>query len=274
MRFVLLFPSFKARAVTFSYDDGVRQDAFVVSTLNKYHLKGTFNLNAGQSGEAKEREGIDCAHLDLAKSVVLYQGHEIANHTYSHPHLEGLPYECQMDQYEKNKNILQKLFGRDVVGSAYPFGTYDQTTLAVLSDLRIHYARTTKSTYDFLRPYDWLLWHPTIHHNDPLLFATLERFYASEEELPIFYLWGHSYEFALQKNGDVLDKFCASIAARQDVWNATNDEIYSYVQNAKLLYYRKGIFVNPSAATVYFRTDNALLKLGPKSQLTLAEEAA
>ena len=35
------------KAVTFSYDDGVTQDVRFVDMLNRYHLKGTFNLNSG-----------------------------------------------------------------------------------------------------------------------------------------------------------------------------------------------------------------------------------
>jgi peptidoglycan/xylan/chitin deacetylase (PgdA/CDA1 family) len=271
MKFTLLFPSFKARAVTFSYDDGVLQDQKVVSILNKHHLKGTFNLNGGQSGQAKERDGIDCSHLKLEESVSVYEGHEIANHTYSHPHLEGLPYECQTDEYEKNKAYLEKVFRRSVSGFAYPYGTYDATTLKVLGDLKVHYARTTRSTYDFHRPYDWLLWHPTIHHNDPLLMPTLQRFYESEEELPIFFLWGHGYEFALQNNFSVLEDFCKDIDAHSDVWSATNEEIFTYIQNAKMLYWRKGLFVNPSSSDIFFRVGGNQLKLSPHSQLAYEE---
>ena len=35
------------KALTFSYDDGVVQDARLVKILNEYGLKGTFNLNSG-----------------------------------------------------------------------------------------------------------------------------------------------------------------------------------------------------------------------------------
>ena len=50
MSFVLLYPGFKKKAVTFSYDDGILQDKTTVSILKNHHRKGTFNLNYGQSG--------------------------------------------------------------------------------------------------------------------------------------------------------------------------------------------------------------------------------
>ena len=37
----------KAKAFSISYDDGVLQDVRFVELMNKYSLKGTFNLNSG-----------------------------------------------------------------------------------------------------------------------------------------------------------------------------------------------------------------------------------
>ena len=37
----------KSKALSFSFDDGVSEDARVIEIMNKYRLKGTFNLNSG-----------------------------------------------------------------------------------------------------------------------------------------------------------------------------------------------------------------------------------
>ena len=37
----------KMKALTFSYDDGVEQDIRLIEILDRYHLRGTFNLNPG-----------------------------------------------------------------------------------------------------------------------------------------------------------------------------------------------------------------------------------
>jgi peptidoglycan-N-acetylglucosamine deacetylase len=271
MKYTLLYPSFKTKAVTFSYDDGVRQDETLIGILKAHHLRGTFNLNAGQSGEKKMRNDIDCSHLDLAKSLSLYQGMEIANHTLNHPHLEGLPYEAQLQEYEGNKERLSRLFGVSVSGSAYPYGTYDAETIKVLKDLKIHYARTTQSTYEFHRPYNWLLWAPTIHHNDPLLQATLHRFYESGEELALFDLWGHSYEFALNDNFALLEHFCGDIERHDEIWNATNDEIFHYISAAEMVYYRNGAFVNPSSSPIYLACEGKNLLIPPLAKAAFEE---
>ena len=44
----------KKKAVTFSFDDGVTQDIRLIEILNKYGLKGTFNLNSGLLGQPNE----------------------------------------------------------------------------------------------------------------------------------------------------------------------------------------------------------------------------
>ena len=48
------FPGGKAKALTLSYDDGVRQDKKLIEIFNKNGIKGTFNVNSKFSGK-KER---------------------------------------------------------------------------------------------------------------------------------------------------------------------------------------------------------------------------
>ena len=46
----LRFPGGKDKAVTFSYDDGFRYDIRLAQTLDRYRIKGTFNLNSATLG--------------------------------------------------------------------------------------------------------------------------------------------------------------------------------------------------------------------------------
>ena len=43
----------KRKAITFSYDDGVTQDIRLIELMNKYGLKGTFNLNSELLGKSR-----------------------------------------------------------------------------------------------------------------------------------------------------------------------------------------------------------------------------
>ena len=40
------FPDGKSKALTFSYDDGVKADKRLMAVFDKYGLKATFNLNS------------------------------------------------------------------------------------------------------------------------------------------------------------------------------------------------------------------------------------
>lgn len=264
MDFTLMYPGFKKKALTFSYDDGVVQDILLIEKLKKYGFKGTFNLNSGQSGQEKLRpsrveEGktIDCSHLDLEKNKDIYSGMEVATHTYSHPFMETLGYPQQIEEISKDKFNLERIFSSPVVGAAYPYGTYNEDTLKALSNEGIIYSRTVKSTYSFNRPYNWLLWHPTIHHNDPRLIEVILDFIDTKEELPILYIWGHSYEFAIENNFRIMDKIGQMLSNRDDIYYATNKEICQYIKAAELVYYKKreeGFLVNPSSEDVYLIT--------------------
>ncbi len=256
MNFTLLFPNFKKRAVTFSFDDGVVQDKELTEIFRKHGMRGTFNLNSLKSGAIKKRidkDGveIDCSHLYLTGNRDVYRGMEVACHTANHPHLEELGYEEQLVEYNEDIENLRGIYGKNVVGGAYPYGTYNAMTLEVLRKLGLHYMRTTRSTYAFHRPFNWLLWNPTIHHRDPRLKETVDRFLKCNDELPILYIWGHAYEFAIDHNFDLMDELCARLEKEEDLYKGTNEEIYGYCKAAELVYSRDGAFINPSDKDVY-----------------------
>lgn len=79
----MMFPGGKRKALTFSYDDGVEQDRRLVALLNRYGLKGTFNLNSGIQTYANcwENSGVEIHRLNALGLGSLYRGHEVAVHT-------------------------------------------------------------------------------------------------------------------------------------------------------------------------------------------------
>ena len=257
MEFTLCYPGFHRKAFTFGYDDGILQDVQVISILRRHGMKGTFHLIPGLSGTPKtriDRDGkeIDCSYLDLSRFSSLYDGMEVSLHTFSHPHLEDLPLDRQEEEIGKGKEILSSWFHREIYGFAYPYGTYDSTTLSLLSEGGIEYARTTRSSYDFVLPYRWHLWNPTVHHRDPRIHEMLDGFSKSSRELALLYIWGHGYEFALDHDFVLLEDICSRLE-KEDAICLTNHEVYVYVNAAAGLYYSKRDkrFVNPSGVDIY-----------------------
>ena len=78
------FPNFKMKALTLSYDDGVRQDKRLISIMQKYGLKGTFNINSGLFDD--KYEGVEKGRMTVKEALELYNnsGMEVAVHGYKH----------------------------------------------------------------------------------------------------------------------------------------------------------------------------------------------
>ena len=86
-----LYSMGKTKAFNVTYDDGVLQDIRFVEMLNKYSLKGTFNLNSGLMENEFEwihEKGYVIKRLSKERALALYNGHEIASHTLTHPYMQ------------------------------------------------------------------------------------------------------------------------------------------------------------------------------------------
>ena len=76
------YPQGKEKAFSVSYDDGVLQDIRLVELMNRYGIRGTFNLNSSlmESGFTWLHEnGMQVTRLTPSQAAGLYDGHEIAN---------------------------------------------------------------------------------------------------------------------------------------------------------------------------------------------------
>ena len=102
-----------------------------------------------------------------------------------------------------------------------------------------------------------MAWHPTCHHCDPKLMERLSRFKESKHPMPIFYVWGHSYEFPRDHNWDVIERFCAEAAGDPNVWYATNIEICDYITALRSLRFSadRTMAYNPTATDVWVGVD-------------------
>lgn len=256
----LKFPNFLDKAVTLSYDDGTIYDKQLVKILDKYGLKCTFNLNSELFAEQKggrRMTASECYEL-LNDSM-----HEVACHGARHLSLG----ECNNEQIMREVTIdrinLEKLFNKVVCGFAYANGSYSDVAVDILSKCNIKYARTVISTNKFDIPNDWLKMPTTCHHTDEHLLDYVDDFLSDEKRQyfwskcnapKLFYLWGHSYEFNDSNNWYVIEDFCKKIGGRNDIYYATNVELYDYVKAFENLEYSIDgkIIFNPSSLDVYY----------------------
>lgn len=275
-----MFPGFKNKAVTLSYDDGVRQDKRLISIMQQHGLKGTFNINAGLF--SAELSDVERGRMTEEEAYALYtaSGMEVAAHGYKHLHLANIDSASATYDVINDRVELERLFDTVIKGMAYAFGNYSDSVVDILGKCGVSYCRTTVSTEKFDIPGDWLRLPATCHHNNPKLMELAERFVEgtgqSEKWIKsprLFYLWGHSYEFDNNDNWDVIVRFAEYIGGRDDIWYATNGEIYDYVQAYDRLRFSadSSLVYNPSAITVYIQNGDKQFVVAPMETVRIAE---
>lgn len=269
------FPGGLPKAFTLSYDDGVEQDIQLVEIMDKYGLKGTFNLNAGLYAPEGTTYPAGRVHRRMTRSqcIEAFKNHEVATHGYTHPWPEKINSATVCYEIIKDREALESDFGRVINGHAYPYGNYSDSVVECLKNCGIVYARTTKPTEKFDIPKDWLRLHPTCHHNHPKVFELCDKFVSLKIDAPqLFYLWGHSYEFEGDNNWDRIVEIAEKISGKDDVWYATNIEVYNYVKAYEALVFAADMtrVYNPSAIEVFFILNGKSLSVKPGETIALA----
>ncbi len=249
----------KSKALTMSYDDGVVQDKRLVEIFNKNGLKGTFHINGGCFGKTLHP---DRPRLSAEEIREVYASHEISCHGFSHPSLPTLSKMEFIHEILDDKKALEDACGYIVRGMSYPFGTYDERITDTLPQLGINYARTVNSTGALNIPESFLVWNPSCHHNDPRLMTLLDYLKNPTRPLPLLYVWGHSYEFDRDDNWHVIEEFCQAAGGDEDIWYATNIEIFDYVSAMRRceLSSDRTMLYNPSALSLWVNASGSIIE--------------
>lgn len=274
----LRFPEGKLKAVTFSYDDGCRDDIRLSEIFNKYNLKCTFNLNSAWLG--KSTTDWHLMKGEIQKHIV-DAGHEIATHGAEHRANGNLRAIDGIQDVLNCRLGLEKEFDMIVRGMAYPDtgirqlrnGTTFETIENYLKELDIAYARTLGEINDsFALPQNWYKWMPTAHHDSAETMELIEKFVELKEQSSaarrapkLFYLWGHAFEFREKNNWERMEEICQKLSGKDDTWYATNIEIYDYVMAYNsLIYSADGSKIyNPTLKQIWLDIDSKLYTIKP-----------
>lgn len=232
----------KCKAITFSFDDGIQQDKRLIEILDRYALKATFNINSGLFDKYTSHEatlfGIKTRFNNhrIPKDEIrqVYQNHEVAAHSLTHPILPQLSDEDVIAQMREDTQNLEQLTGKKVNGFAYPGGYceyYNERVKKLIQEnTDLYYGRTAMSCYSFDLPQDIMMFHPTISHRELEIRDKLASdFLALKAQTPqIFYIWGHSYEMINEKVWEGFERFCERLAYKNDIYYGTNYEVFKY----------------------------------------------
>ena len=232
-----LYPGGKKKAFNITYDDGVLQDVRFVAMLNKYGIKGTFNLNS----ELMKNEfswihpnGMQVKRLSVENVKHLYDGHEVASHTLTHPYMYNLSDEELYHQMKRDKDNLEKLFEREVQGFAVPFDYYDDRIAECAKACGFAYARKSEFTNTFKPCTDFYHWKTGIYHIDEHLIDYVADFLNTEEELAVCQIVGHSYDLDAENLWGTMELICAAVSKCDDIWFCTNAELVEFLKQSDI----------------------------------------
>ena len=95
----------------------------ILEVLEKEQVKATFFM-VGEWIEKNE---------ESAKKI-FNAGHELANHSYSHPHVNNIGYDKNSEQISKCSELIQKITGKPSTLYRGPYGEYNNTVIQSAKD--------------------------------------------------------------------------------------------------------------------------------------------
>lgn len=236
------FPGGKHKALTMSYDDGKLQDRRLIDIFNRHGIKGTFHINSGLFADENR--------IKPEEIPALYQGHEVSCHTVTHPTIARCPMPEVVTEVLEDRKALEGIVGYPVRGLSYPNGSLSDEIVSMLPHCGIRYSRVVGNTDGFALPENPYRWMATCHHNHRLMelgeqFLSLHK----TQYLYLMYVWGHSYEFDVHDNWQLMEDFCAMMGAKDDIWYCTNIELMDCLDDFKRLQFAadNSFVYNPNA---------------------------
>lgn len=267
-----LYPDGKPKAFNVTYDDGVLQDVRFVDLLNKYHLKGTFNLNSGlmeNEFEWVHEKGFVVKRLSKDKAISLYQGHEIACHTLTHPYMDHLSESEILYELQTDKSNLEKLFEREIKGFAVPFDYYSELIENCVKQSGFSYARISEESRSFTPQKDCYKRKATLFHLDDSLDDVVQQFIDTDEELAVLQIVGHSYDLDAEKLWDRMENVFMRIASQNDILPMTTIEIVEYLQAMDQAEITDSTIQNNSDISLWFSVDDMAYEVKPMESIKL-----
>ena len=195
------------KIVSLSFDDGTIYDLKFVELLNKYKLKATLNLNSGLCDFIWYYENkTPVKRLNLKEVQKMYQGHEVASHSLTHPYFSKLSKDEVIREVEEDVKNLSEIFGYKIEGFAFPF---DDQTEENIQTIREHfdftYIRYSHLDSSSLHQDKYHI-HINALYDDFDIYEKLEQFKKEKNENSLFVIAGHAYEFEVKNDWGKIEK--------------------------------------------------------------------
>lgn len=128
------FKGDRAGALSFTFDDGSQNQFDIgMAYLDEFGFKGTFNVISGLTRDKKTDplspdipKGENWARVSWEEwNIAKARGHEIGNHTLTHPWLTNLSDKELQRQIVESARLIERKLGQAPLTFAYPWSTYN-----------------------------------------------------------------------------------------------------------------------------------------------------
>lgn len=202
----------KSAAVSLTFDDGLIDDyTLIAPCLDSLGLHGTFWIVGENIGKLEDR--MDWAQCRSLSS----RGHEISNHSWSHPHLTNLTAEEISEEVRMCDDIIEKYVGKRPKTFCFPFNAHNELVDSICGIGRVG-----------MRTFQEAQGQANSHSTPESLREWLQAILDAGE-------WGVTMTHGIHTGWDqwddsqVLWDFYSEIADMQDsVWVATFAEVAAY----------------------------------------------
>ena len=229
----------RACAISLTYDDGLMDDYTLIAPhMERYGLHGTFTINCAFLGDLDDHYS---PRLTAQQVRELHErGHEISNHSWSHPNLTRLSDAELQTEILRNDSAIEALTGQRPLTFIYPYNAWDERVKAACSQGRVG-----------IREYQLGLGQFNSH-------ATAESIQQWLRQQIDGHLWGVTMTHGIYAGWDtwsepwVLWDFYRELAYKGDtIWTDTFAEVSKYVTERDSIQLRveqkRGVFtITPS----------------------------
>ncbi len=126
------------KSILITFDDGYMDNYY-----NAFPILKEFNMTATIFCITSELDGSYYLSKEAIKEISDY-GIDIESHTVTHPHLNKLKYDKQLEELLESKKTLEGITGKEITSIAYPFGDFDDNSVKAAKEAGYTLGFTTK----------------------------------------------------------------------------------------------------------------------------------
>lgn len=211
-----------------SWDDGLVSDRPLLDILEKHSVRASFAIAPGKHSphtkELNDHRDAKYGWVVPKSDLLMYQDHEICNHTQSHADLQyASPSDIHRPIYD-GKVMLESLYCRRIDGIVWPYGVYNNNCITAAQASQHVYGRGTNDEwphrFNVTPVYSWKRFVDRL----PELI---------ENKLSSVVLYGHTYELESVEQWESLDRFYRDASADDRCRLVTLGEYAEEKRNAR-----------------------------------------